>query len=56
MKGVKTMEGILIKGVSMPEQRGFVDIRVYGSGEVIIPCVSECTEARAEAVTIPDEE
>ena len=49
------MEAILIKGVSMPEERGFVDIRIYGSGEVVIPCGSECTKARAEAVTVPDD-
>ena len=50
------MEGILIKGISMPEGHGFVDIRVYGSGTVVIPCGNDSTEATAEAVTIPDEE
>lgn len=49
------MKAILIKGVSMPEERGFVDIRIYGDGEVVIPCGGSAAKAKAEAVTVPDE-
>lgn len=50
------MEGILIKGITMPDENGFIDVRIYGDGEVVIPCGGEFTEARATRAEIPDNE
>ena len=50
------MEGILIKGISMPEERGFIDLRIYGSGKVVSPCGGEFAEAEAKPTTIEEDQ
>ena len=50
------MKGILISGVSMPDERGFVDLRIYGDGSVIMPCGEDTIECRAEEIEIEEEE
>ena len=41
-------KGILIKGVTMPNENGFVDLRVYGDGTVLLVCGPGQVECRAE--------
>ena len=50
------MKAILIKGAEMPEERGFIDLRVYGDGTVISPCGSSFSETKAVEIEIPDNE
>lgn len=49
------MKGILIKGIGMPEENGFVDARIYGDGNVLLPCGGETSECTAEEVEIEEE-
>ena len=50
------MKAILIKNVGMPNENGFLDIRVYGNGKVFLPCaMGEGGETTAEEIEIPDE-
>lgn len=46
----KTNSGILLKGVTMPDKRGFVDARIYGDGSVLLPCGNQLVEASAEPI------
>lgn len=48
-------KGILITGVSMPEENGFVDVRIYGDGNVLLPCGGETVECKAEEIEIEEE-
>ena len=51
------MKAILIKGAEMPDENGFLDIRVYGNGKVFMPCAAgEGSEATAEEIEIPDQD
>ena len=50
------MKAIIIKGLGMPEENGFVDARIYGNGKVLLPCgPGELSEVTAEEIEIPDE-
>lgn len=50
------MKAIIIKGVEMPDVRGFLDVRIYGDGSVLIPThMGECEKAKAEEIDIKDE-
>lgn len=47
------MKAILIKGIEMPDENGFIDIRVYGNGNVVIPCCDgNFSEVKAEEIEI----
>ena len=47
------MKAILIKGIEMPDENGFIDIRVYGNGDVVIPCCDgNFSEVKAEEIEI----
>lgn len=49
------MKGILITGIEMPNEDGFIDIRVYGNGNVIIPCCDgNYSEVKAEEIEVKD--
>ena len=48
-------KAILIKGVSMPEEQGFLDLRIYGNGSVLLPCGGETVECKAEEVETDEE-
>ena len=48
-------KGILIIGIGMPEEDGFVDARIYGDGKVLLPCGGETNELTAEEVQIDEE-
>lgn len=51
------MKAIIIKGVEMPDERGFLDVRIYGDGTVLLPAhAGECGTAKAEEVEIDQEE
>lgn len=51
------MKAIIIKGVEMPDERGFLDVRIYGDGTVLLPAhAGECGTAKAEEVEIGQEE
>ena len=50
------MKAIIIKGVEMPDPRGFLDVRIYGDGSVLIPCaMGECGTVKAEEIEVEDE-
>jgi len=50
------MKAIIIKGLEMPQNGGFVDLRVYSDGKVDqVACMGHCTVLEAEEVEIPDE-
>ena len=49
------MKAILIKGIEMPNENGFLDIRVYGDGSVVIPCCDgNFSEVKAEETEVED--
>ena len=49
------MKAILIKGAEMPNENGFLDIRVYGDGRVFMPCgAGEGSEAKAEEIEVQE--
>lgn len=50
------MKAILITGVTMPEERGFVDLRIYGDGSVLMPCGGGTVECEAKEVDYEEEE
>ena len=51
------MKTIIIKGLEMPDQNGFIDARIYGDGTVLLPCATgECSTVTAEAAELPDDE
>ena len=51
------MKAIIIKGIGMPDKRGFLDVRIYGDGTVLLPAhAGECETAKAEQVEIDQEE
>ena len=50
------MKAIIIKGIEMPDKRGFLDVRIYGDGTVLLPThMGECGSVKAEEVDIPEE-
>lgn len=49
------MNAIIIKGLEMPNENGFLDVRIYGDGTVLIPThMGECTEVKAEQVEVEE--
>ena len=49
------MKAIIIKGVEMPDQNGFIDARIYGDGTVLLPCAAgECSTVTAEAIELSE--
>ena len=32
------MKGIFLEGLEMPEENGFLDVRIYGTGSVTMMC------------------
>ena len=51
------MKAIIIKNVEMPDERGFLDARIYGDGTVFLPCcMGEGSSVTAEQIELPDEE
>ena len=48
-------KGILITGVSMPEEQGFLDLRIYGNGSVLLPCGDETVECKAKEAETDEE-
>ena len=50
------MKAIIIKGLEMPEENGFVDARIYGNGKVLLPCCPDgISETTAEEIEVEDE-
>lgn len=51
------MKAILIKGVEMPEENGFMDVRIQGNGKaLLVGCMGHCSTYEAEEVDIKEEE
>lgn len=47
------MKAIIIKGVEMPDENGFLDVRINGDGTVLIPIhMGDCDTASAEEIEI----
>ena len=47
------MKAIIIKGLEMPSENGFLDVRIYGDGTVLVLThMGECTEVKAEPVEV----
>ena len=50
------MKAIIIKGIEMPDERGFIDARIYGDGTVLLPCAAgECGTVTAEEIELEDD-
>ena len=51
------MKAIIIKGMEMPENNGFIDVRIYADGKVLIPCaMGNCSTVTAEEIDYQEEE
>lgn len=50
------MKAILITGVTMPEEPGFLDLRIYGDGSVLMPCCGDTMECKAREIEVKEEE
>lgn len=51
------MKAIIIKGLEMPEEKGFIDARIYGDGSVLLPCaMGSCSTLKAEEVELEEED
>lgn len=49
------MKAIIIKGLEMPDERGFIDARIYGDGTVLLPCAGGvCGTVTAEEIEYED--
>lgn len=49
------MKAIVIKGLEMPEESGFLDVRINGDGTVLVPThMGECSTVKAEQVEIEE--
>lgn len=45
------MKSVIIRGLELPEDGGFVDVRIYSDGSVLIPCaMGECGTMKAEEI------
>ena len=50
------MKAVIIKGLEMPDEKGFVDARIYGDGTVLLPCCGgNCSTIKAEEIEIEEE-
>ena len=51
------MKAVVIKGLEMPDENGFLDVRIYGNGTVFVPCaMGEGTEYKAEEIECEEKE
>lgn len=49
------MKAVLIKGLEMPDDGGFVDVRINSDGSVLLPCaMGECGTLKAEEIECDD--
>lgn len=49
------MKAVVIKGLELPEEGSFVDVRINSDGTVLLPCAQgECSTIKAEEIEIPD--
>lgn len=49
-------KAIVIKGLPMPEEDSFVDLRVYGNGTAqVVGCMGFCVSYNAEEIEIEDD-
>ena len=49
-------KAIIITGVTMPDKDGFIDMRVYGDGKVVVPCGGRSVKAKAKEIELPEED
>lgn len=50
------MKAVLIKGLEMPNPKGFIDVRIQGDGEALLVCgMGECGTLECEQVEIHEE-
>lgn len=51
------MKAVIIKGLELPDQDGFTDIRIYGDGTAVMPmCMGSCVNYDVEEIELPEEE
>lgn len=51
------MKAIIIKGLEMPEEDSFIDLRVRGDGKAqVVGCMGASASFKAEQIEIPDQE
>ena len=50
------MKAILIKGLEMPDQDSFIDLRIENGKAAVVGCMGACKKFKAEEIEIPDEE
>lgn len=49
------MKAIIIKGLEMPDENGFLDVRIYGNGTVLVPSHGgECATVKAEQTEVEE--
>ncbi len=47
------MKAVVIKGLELPEEGGFVDVRINSDGTVLLPCaMGECNTLEAKEIDI----
>lgn len=45
------MKAIIIKGLELPEERGFLDVRIQGNGKALLVCgMGNCSVYDAEEI------
>lgn len=51
------MKAVIIKGLELPDQGGFTDVRIQGDGKaLLVCCMGACSTLECEEVEIHDEE
>lgn len=51
------MKAVIIKGLELPDQNGFTDVRIQGDGKaLLVCCMGACSTMDCEEIEIPDEE
>ena len=51
------MKAILIKGMELPDEKGFLDVRIQGNGKALLVCgMGNCITYDAEEIEINEEE
>lgn len=57
LRGGETMKAILIKGLELPDEKGFLDVRIQGNGKALMVCgMGNCITYDAEEIEINEEE
>ena len=50
------MKAIVIKNMEMPEENGFIDVRIHGNGKALLVCGrGECDTYDAEEIEYSEE-